>query len=38
MYPRDRSSSIYAAESSEITSAFISVYLRLSAVAKKQYN
>jgi hypothetical protein len=38
MYPRDRSSSIYAAESSEITSALISVDLLISAVAKKQDN
>jgi len=38
MYPQHRSSSIYAAESSEITSAFISVYQLISAVAQKQYN
>jgi hypothetical protein len=38
MYPRERSSSIYAAESSEITSALISVYPLISAVAKKQPN
>jgi hypothetical protein len=38
MYPRDGSSSIYAAEFSEITSALIGVDLLISAVAKKQYN
>jgi len=38
MYPQHRSSSIYAAESSEITSAFISVDQLISAVAQKQDN